>query len=142
MDSLTSRVDALEKAVRDGVQGKYRRVDGKTVFIRSTDEKVTKGPDRLKGKKMVMKDAGIVSTDGLKQQLGSPSAEVILTEKPNLKECGCEKGKPCRHDVEKKSCECVEKGSCGCKPVVNSLEGRLSKLADGLSLMVEKNKAH
>lgn len=120
MESLIARVEELEKAVRDGVQGKYRRVDGKTVFIRSNDEKVTKGPDRLKGRKLVMKDA--VSAAGTTAAFGQPSGSVMMTDK----------------DKAKKTCKCIEKGSCGCKPMVNSLEKKLGEIHSTLASFVPR----
>lgn len=124
MDSLIAQVDELEKAVREGVQGKYRRVDGKTIFIRSDDKKVTKGPDRLKGKKMVMKST--VTAGGASAAFGEPSGSVMMTDK----------------DKAKKTCKCIEKGGCGCKPVVNSLEKKLGEIHSTLSRAVVQSKAH
>jgi hypothetical protein len=120
MDSLIAQVTELEKAVREGVQGKYRRVDGKTVFIRSDDEKVTKGPDRLKGRKLVMKhEIGSAHTHAA---FGEPSGTVMMTDK----------------DKTKKTCKCLEKGSCGCSPVVNSLEKKLGEIHSTLSAFVPR----
>jgi hypothetical protein len=109
MDSLIEAVDTLEKAVRDGVRGKYRRVEGKTVFIRSDDSKVTKGPERLKGRKMVMKEAA--SSAGMEDDFGSPSAEVMLTD-------GKKKRKKAMFETE---------------PVVKSLEDRLAEFEAALA---------
>ena len=75
--------EKLEKADRNGERGKYRRVAGKTVFVRSKDQKCVKGPNDLRGKKMVMK--GETTTEGFVDDLGSPSAEVQLTENKDSK---------------------------------------------------------
>lgn len=142
MESLIKRVDELEKAVREGVQGKYRRVDGKTVFIRSDDKKVTKGPDRLKGRKLVMKDT--TTAAGMAAQFGSPSAEVMMTDGAKRKKtCKCISKAVCKCEtVAKKACGCLEKTSCGCKPVVNSLEKKAGDIHSALSLMAGQSKAH
>ena len=81
----------LEKAERDGEQGRYRRVKGKTVFIRSKDNEVTKGPDKLKGKRLMVKD---VTSAGYADQLGSPSAEVQLTDGMKRRKKGSYQGEP------------------------------------------------
>lgn len=61
--------EQLEKAYHNGEHGKFRRVKGKNVFIRSKDKKVVKGPDKLKGKRLIMKldsntDSVVNSTQG------------------------------------------------------------------------------
>lgn len=124
MESLIAQVEELEKAIREGVQGKYRRVDGKTVFIRSDDKKVTKGPERLKGRKLVMKDA--VSSAGTAAAFGEPSGTVMMTDPAKTK----------------KTCKCLEKGSCGCKPVVNSLEKKLGDIHSILSRAAGLSETH
>ena len=76
-EALQIARDELEKAVHNGEQGKFRRNSGKTIFIRSKDKKVTKGPEDLKGSRLIVKD---VTTVGMAADLGSPSAEVLLTD--------------------------------------------------------------
>jgi hypothetical protein len=62
-----------------GKQGKFRRLEGKTIFIRSEDKKVTKGPEKHKGRRLMMKDAGAVTTAGMAADFG-PDANVELTD--------------------------------------------------------------
>ena len=84
----------LLKAWRNGKRGKFRRVDGgKVKFIRSHDG-------------VVEKDA--TTTAGLASDMGSPAAEVSLTDIPCAK-CGVAK---C--SCVAKSCDCLEK-VCTCK---------------------------
>lgn len=45
----------LVKAEYMGHTGKWRRVEGKLVFIRSKDKKVMRGPNELRGKRLLMK---------------------------------------------------------------------------------------
>lgn len=45
----------IEKAYHKGEYGKFRRVKGKNVFIRAKDKKVVKGPNKLRGQRLVMK---------------------------------------------------------------------------------------
>jgi hypothetical protein len=92
MQDFINALTDLSKAVHNDEQGKYRRVAGKTVFIRSDDKKVTKGPDRLKGKKMVMKTD--VSTADFTDQVGSPSSEVLLTDGMKRRKKGSYQGEP------------------------------------------------
>lgn len=131
MDSLIAAVDRLEKAVREGVQGKYRRVEGKTVFIRSEDEKVTKGPERLKGKKLVMKSSdGKTSIENMKGALGTPSSEVVLT------------GAVTEPNKDKDKSKKKRKASETDPSVVNSMQSRLGQIEKSLTLAVERNKAN
>lgn len=73
-------------AEHNGEQGKFRRLKGKTVFIRSKDSVVTKGPE--KGKRLIMK--GTISSEGLRDN-GDFDATPMLTnkKKKQKKECSC-----------------------------------------------------
>lgn len=78
-EALNEVKQELEKAMHNDERGKFRRVGGKTIFIRSSDKTVTKGPEHMKGTRLVMKGSAQVSTSGMASDLGSPSAEVLLT---------------------------------------------------------------
>lgn len=109
MEDFITALEDLSKAVHNDQQGKYRRVAGKTVFIRSEDKKVTKGPEKLKGKRLMIKTD--VSTADFSAQVGSPSSEVLLTDGLKRK----------------------KKGSFQDEPVVKSLHAQVDSLVEFFS---------
>lgn len=125
----------LIKAWKNGVRGKYRRVDGgKVKFIRSNDN-------------VVEKEA--VTASGYAGDMGSPDADVMMTEEGECK-CGRKKGKPCTCNTSevsksecphgngedcglcKEACDCEDVEKCACKAkaldsLIKALEERVAR---------------